>query len=257
MKDKDAAGRFEEPELVPVMNLLCVLIPLVLWMTTWVAFGQITAQRARNIPGGTAPGEREQKLRLVAVLSHGSITLLADRAVAPDVMPEDAATGTKGRVTIPHRTLSLEDVRTARASCRPAADAADFDDCPYWTYLGRFMDICYDRPQGAVKVPDLKALNLALRAIKDRVGARFPRELDDQHQLSFKSEDGVPYCQLIGLMDFSRLRRFEFDWSRDVDFRAGVDEALSSGVVDPLLEPDSWNEAMRRELLFPIVSFVE
>jgi hypothetical protein len=257
MKDKERTGRFEDPDLVPVMNLICVLIPLMLWVTTWVAFGQVTAQRGRGVPPGPGPGEKEQKARLVAVLTQGSITLMADRGVADEVMPEDSTTGTKGRVTIPHRTLSLEDVRTARASCRPAADAADFDDCRYWAYIGQFMSICYDQPRGAVKVPDLKAFNLALRAIKDRLDTRLPSKLDDRHQLSFKSEDGVPYCQLIGLMDFSRLRRFEFDWNRDVEFRAGVDEALSSGVVDPLLAPESWNDAMRRELLFPIVSFVE
>jgi hypothetical protein len=58
-------------------------------------------------------------------------------------------------------------------------------------------------------------------------------------------------------MDFARLRRFDLDWNRDVEFRAGVDKALGRGVVAPLLQPASWNDAMRRELLFPILSFVE
>ena len=36
-------GQFEDPDLVPVMNMVCVLIPLMLWITTWATFGQITA----------------------------------------------------------------------------------------------------------------------------------------------------------------------------------------------------------------------
>ena len=257
MKDKERQGRFEEPDLVPVMNLICVLIPLMLWVTTWIAFGQVTAQPGHGPRTGMGNPDTERRLRLVAVLTQGSITLLADRGVAADVMPEDSATGTKGRITIPHRTLSLEDVRTARASCRPGADASGFDECRYWAYLGQFVDICWEHPAGAVKVPDLKAFNLALRTIQDRARDRLPQQVDDRNQLNIKTEDGIPYCQVIGLTDFARLRRFEFDWSRDAEFRAGVDAALGGGVIDPLLDPDSWNDSMRRELLFPIVSFVE
>ena len=103
-------GGYEDPDLVPVMNLVCVLIPLMLWVTTWFTFGQITVTRGS---GGGKPGttDEETKLRLVAVLTSNSITLMADRRISADVLPEDSATGTKGRVDIPHLRLGLEEIR--------------------------------------------------------------------------------------------------------------------------------------------------
>jgi hypothetical protein len=57
-------------------------------------------------------------------------------------------------------------------------------------------------------------------------------------------------------MDFSRLRSFDYDWTTDEEFKAGVDEAVKKGVQDPFLDPKTWNDAMVRELLFPVVGFV-
>ncbi|MBI5488618.1 MAG: hypothetical protein HY905_14890 [Deltaproteobacteria bacterium] len=249
-------GGYEDPDLVPVMNLVCVLIPLMLWVTTWFTFGEITVTRGGRGTGDNGTTDQEAKLRLVAVLTQGSITLMADRRVSADVMPEETATGTKGRVDIPHLGLTMEEIRQHSRECTPAADA-DFDECSYWRYLEKFVGVCHRDPAGAVKVPDLRAFNLALRGIKDRVQALFPDGMDDRDQLSVKSEDGVPYCGVVALMDFARLRRFELDWRTDEAFAAGVRDALEHGAVDPLLDPARWNDAMRRELLFPIVSFVD
>jgi hypothetical protein len=253
---KERTGRFEDPDLIPIMNLVCLLIPLILWTTTWLAFGQITVMRGSSHTPAPGPTEKTERLRLVAVLTRGSITLLADRAVAAAVMPEEASTGTKGRVDVPHRTLTLEEIRTARGTCQPAVDAGQFDDCAYWKYVERFVSICYQDPPGAVKVPDFKAFNLALRGIKDRVLAQFPGKLDDADQINVKGEDDIPYCQVVAMMDFARLRSFDYDWTVDPEFREGVDEALARGINDPFLHPKSWNDAMRRELLFPVVGFV-
>jgi hypothetical protein len=252
---RTAAGDFADPDLTPVMNLVCVLIPLVLWTTTWVTFGEITAVRGNGEGSPHHPAETQQKLRLVAVMTQGSITLMADRAVAGEAMPDETAAGAKGRIDIPHVGMTLEQIRKEGASCTASPDA-DFDDCAYWRYLEHFVGVCYGESANTVKVPDLKAFNLALRGIKDRVGARFTAGLDDQDQLNVKSEDGVPYCRIVGLMDFARFRRPEYDWREDEAFRAGVDAALERGTTDPLLDPASWNDAMRRELLFPIVAFV-
>jgi hypothetical protein len=248
-------GQFEDPDLVPVMNLVCVLIPLVLWTTTWLAFGQISTVRGSSGQGDPKATEVQRKLRLVAVITQKSITLMADRSASAEVMPPDTETGTTGRVDIPHVSVSLEDIRRQAASCSSTPDAP-FDDCAYWRYLERFVGICWSEPPGAVQVPDLKAFNLALRGIHDRAAAAFPGGLSDQSQINVKSEDDVPYCRVVALMDFARFRRFEYDWRTDEEFKAGMDEALGRAVADPLLDPPSWNDAMRRELLFPIVAFV-
>lgn len=256
-KKKANLGQFEDPDLVPIMNLVCVLIPLVLWTTTWVTFGQITVLRGAE--GGQSKGrqsDEQKKLRLVAIVTKGSLTLMAGRDVSNEVMPEDVATGTKGRIDLPHRALSIADIQKERQSCQPPADPKAFNDCAYWAYMEKFVKICYENPQGQVKVPDLKAFNINLGQIKDRAVQMFSDRLDDKDQINIKSEDDIPYCQLIGIMDFSRLRSFDFDWTMDEEFKGGVDEAVKKGVQDPFLDPKTWNEAMSRELLFPVVGFV-
>jgi hypothetical protein len=257
MAVKKDTGAYEDPDLVPVMNLVCVLIPLMLWVTTWVTFGQITVLRGSE--GGAAKArqsEEQKKLRLVAVLTKGSITLMAGRDVSAEVMPEDVATGTKGRIDIPHRSLTLDDIRKEQQSCQPPADPREFNDCAYWGYMASFVSICWQNPAGAVKVPDLRSVNKNLRSIKDRVASAFGDRLDDKDQLNIKSEDDIPYCQLVGIMDFARMRSFDFNWVKDETFMQGVTEAIAKGVTDPFLDPKSWTEAMEKELLFPIVGFV-
>jgi hypothetical protein len=257
MSVKKDVGQYEDPDLVPIMNLVCVLIPLMLWVTTWVTFGQITVLRGSE--GGSAKGRQSEeikRLRLVAILTKGSITLMAGRDVAADVMPEDASTGTKGRIDIPHKSMSLDDIRKAGQSCQPPADPREFNDCAYWVYLEKFVSICWKNPAGVVKVPDLKMVNISLRGIKDRVAQAYGDRLDDKDQLNIKSEDDIPYCQLVGIMDFSRLRTFDFNWVKDETFMQGVQEAIAKGVQDPFLDPKSWNDAMQKELLFPVVGFV-
>ena len=249
------AGSYEDPDLVPVMNLVCVLIPLMLWITTWFTFGQITVTRGSSGPGGGGPTDEETKLRLVAVLTSNSITLMADRRISADVLPEDSATGTKGRVDIPHLRVGLEEIRRHARECVPEA-GSDFDECAYWRYQEKFVGLCHGEGSTA-RVPDLRAFHLALRDVKDRVLARLAEGPQDRDQLNVKSEDGVPYCEVVALMDFARLRRFDFDWRQDEEFAAGVREGLERGAQDPLLDPTLWNDAMRRELLFPIVAFVD
>ena len=254
---KKDTGEYEDPDLVPIMNLMCCLIPLILWITTWVTFGQITVLRGSE---GSAAKARQsedlKKLRLVAVLTKGSITLMVSRDVSEDVMPADAATGTKGRVDIPHRAMTLADIQKEKQSCQPSANPKDFNDCAYYTYLEKFVLICYRNPQGVVKVPDLKQLSKSLGTIKDRALQAYGDRLDDKDQLNIKSEDDIPYCQLVGIMDFARLRAFEYDWQKDEAFAQGVNEAISKGVQDPFLDPKTWNEAMKKELLFPVIGFV-
>ena len=256
LKKRDP-GAYEDPDLVPVMNLVCVLIPLMLWITTWVTFGQITVLRGAE--GGSSKGrqsEEQKKLRLVAILTKGSITLMAGRDVAQEVMPEDAATGTTGRVDLPHKAVSLDDIRGEFSTCQPPADPREFNECAYWGYLEKFVSICWKNPAGQVKIPDLKGLNINLRNIKDRVASAFGKQLDDKDQINIKSEDDIPYCQLVGIMDFSRFRSFDFDWQKDPTFLEGVQEAIEGGATDPFLDPKSWNEQMEKELLFPVVGFV-
>ena len=257
MAIKRQTGQYEDPDLVPIMNLVCVLIPLMLWVTTWVTFGQITVLRGAE--GGASKGrqnEEMKKLRLVAVLTKGSITLMAGRDVSQDVMPEDAATGTKGRIDIPHRAMTLQDIVKEKQSCQPPADPKDFNDCSYYSYLEKFVLICWKNPSGVVKVPDLKLLSISLQTVKDRVLQAFGDRLDDKDQINIKSEDDIPYCQLVGIMDFTRLRAFDYNWTEDENFMTGVKEAIAKGVTDPFLDPKTWNDAMKKELLFPIVGFV-
>ncbi|MBI5486305.1 MAG: hypothetical protein HY905_03120 [Deltaproteobacteria bacterium] len=257
MKGKKDVGAYEDPDLVPVMNLVCVLIPLMLWVTTWVTFGQITVLRGAE--GGTNKGrqsEEQKRLRLVAILTKGSITLMAGRDVAQDVMPEDVSTGTKGRVDLAHKAMSLDEIRSEGSKCQPPADPREFNDCAYWGYLEKFVGICWKNPAGQVKIPDLKGFNINLRNIKDRVAQAYGEQLDDKDQINIKSEDDIPYCQLVGLMDFSRFRSFDFDWQKDDAFSTEVKEAIEGGVTDPFLDPKSWKDAMKKELLFPVVGFV-
>jgi hypothetical protein len=226
-----------------------------LWVTTWFTFGQITVTRGSRGNDGNGPTDEQAKLRLVALLTSNSITLMADRRLSAEVMPEDSATGTKGRVDIPHLRLGLEEIRQRARDCIPEA-GSEFDECAYWRYQEQFVGTCHGEASTA-KVPDLRAFHLALRGIKDRVQAKLAETPEDRDQIHLKSEDGVPYCELVALMDFARMRRFEFDWRQDEDFSAGVRDGLERGVADPLLEPALWNDAMRRELLFPIVAFVD
>ena len=226
---KRAEGGYEDPDLVPIMNLVCVLIPLMLWVTTWVTFGQITVLRGAE--GGVNKGrqtEEQKKLRLVAILTKGAITLMA----------------------------GLDEIRGEASSCQPPADPREFNECGYWGYMEKFVSICWQNPGGQVKVPDLKGLNINLRNIKDRVLQSFGKQLDDKDQINIKSEDDIPYCQLVGIMDFSRLRSFDYDWKGDEAFYDGVQEAIANGVTDPFLDPKSWNDQMEKELLFPVVGFV-
>jgi hypothetical protein len=257
MPVKKDLGNYEDPDLVPVMNLICCLIPLMLWITTWVTFGQITVLRGSE--GGSARGrqsEEVKKLRLVAVLTKGSITLMAARDVSEDVMPADPSTGTKGRIDIPHKAMTMADIQKEKQSCQPSANPKDFNDCAYYQYLERFVLICYRNPQGVVKVPDLRQLSKSLVIIKDRVLQAYGDRLDDKDQLNIKSEDDIPYCQLVGIMDFARMRSFEYDWLKDESFSQGVNEAIAKGVQDPFLDPKTWNDAMKKELLFPVIGFV-
>lgn len=256
VRKKGDTGRFEDPDLVPVMNLVCVLIPLVLWTTTWVAYGQITVTRGGTSQRGSAGGEQPKKLRLVAVLDRGAITLLADRAASSRVFPE-AGGKPVGRIDIPRRATTLEAIGRERAACTPPAAPGGFDDCAYWQYVERFVRICYEDPGGVVPLPDLKRFHEELAGIRDRVETQLGDEVDDGRVLHVKTADDVPYCEVVALMDFARLRRFDLDWSADEQFQAGVDEALRHGVVDPLQAPSAWNEVMERELLFPIVQFVD
>jgi hypothetical protein len=256
-KIKKEMGGYEEPDLVPVMNLICCLIPLMLWITTWVTFGQITVLRGSEGQAHQAhQTEQEKKLRLVAVLTKGSITLMVSRDVSEEVMPVDAATGTKGRVDIPNKSMSIADIQKSRQACQPPTNPKDFNDCAYYVYLSKFVNICYKNPQGVVKVPDLKAFNRALVQIKDRVAQAFGEQLDDKDQLNIKSEDDIAYCVMIALMDFSRMRNFDFNWQKDEAFSQAVNDALQKGVNDPFLEPKVWNDKMKEQLLFPVVGFV-
>jgi hypothetical protein len=107
-----------------------------------------------------------------------------------------------------------------------------------------------------VKVPDLRQLSKSLVTIKDRVLQAYGDRLDDKDQLNIKSEDDIPYCQLVGIMDFARMRSFEYDWLKDEAFSQAVNEAVAKGVQDPFLDPKTWNDAMKKELLFPVIGFV-
>lgn len=257
MKDK-SVGKFEDPDLVPVMNMVCCLIPLVLYSATWITYGQITVLRGAS--GSANAGQRnleeQKKLRLVAVLTKGSITLMAGREVAAVVMPEDPTTGTKGRIDIPHASLRMTDIEKNMQTGCPSPPDATFDDCKYWGFMATYVNVCFANPSGQVKVPDLKAFNMALRRIKDVAQENFEGQLDDIDMLNIKAEDDIPYCQLIGLMDFSRMRDFDYDWTVDQDFNNKVQDLIRRGVTDPFLEPKQWNDAMRKQLLFPIVGFV-
>ena len=252
---KGDTGRFEDPDLVPVMNLVCVLIPLVLWTTTWVAYGQISVTRGSS-PQGKTGAEQPRKLRLVAVLDRGAITLMADRAAVAKVFPESTDGTTGGRIDLRRRPTTLEAIGRERAACTPPADPAAFDDCAYWHYVERFARICYENPAGTVQLPDLKAFHEALVGIRDRVESQLGG-VDDGWVINVKTADDVPYCEVVALMDFARLRRFDYDWTADEEFQAGVDEALRHGVPDPLQTPDAWSDAMERQLLFPVVQIVE
>ena len=142
-----------------------------------------------------------------------------------------------------------------QTSC-PSPPEAKFDDCKFWGYMANFTQICFQNPQGQIKVPDLKAFNLALRRIKELAVQTYENQLDDIDMINIKSEDDIPYCVLIGLMDFARMRDFDYDWTMDKDFNDRVTEMLSKGITDPFLEPKQWNDAMRKQLLFPIIGFV-
>ncbi len=256
MKTKEV-GKFEDPDLVPIMNLVCVLIPLVLFTATWIAFGQITVLRgAQGSASKAQRAEEQKKLRLVAILTKGSITLMASREIAAVVMPEDPTTGTKGRAEIPHQSLRISDIEKNMQTACPSPPDAKFDDCAYWGYMHKFVEICYSNAQGQVRVPDLKQFNMILRRIKEQAKQNFEDALDDVDQINIKSEDDIPYCQMIGLMDFGRFNEFAFDWSADKEFNNRVEELIRKGVTDPFLDPKQWNEAMRKALLFPIVGFV-
>lgn len=256
-------GAYEEPDLVPIMNLVCVLIPLILWTTTWVTFGQITILRGSGDSAGKGQKSDDKKLRLVAVVSLSSITLMAGREVASIVMPDDPSGGgtQKGRVDIPHITITVAEAQAKKQGCKPPNDPKnDFDECVYWSYVLNFLNICYQAPQGAVRMPDLMTLNMHLREIKKKAmeDPSLGRErLDDIDQLNVKAEDDVPYCQIVGLMDLSRFRVNSFNWSLDenAEFRDHMADLIASKVNDPFLDPTKWNDAMKRELLFPIIGF--
>jgi biopolymer transport protein ExbD len=254
---KKDLGQFEDPDLVPIMNMVCVIIPLILWTMTWVTFGQITVLRGTEGAQSKARmSEQMKKLRLVAVVTKSSITLMAGREVAAEVMPEDTATGLKGRIDIPHRAMTVLDIEKEQQTCQPPADPREFNDCAYWAYVVKMAKICWQNPQGQIKVPDLKRLNTTLRTIKDRVIQAFGDDLDDKDQINIKAEDDIPYCQIVGIMDFARLRQFDLDWTKNEAFMEGVSAAIEKGQNDPFLDPKTWNPEMKKELMFPIVGFV-
>jgi Ca-activated chloride channel family protein len=200
-------------------------------------------------------------LRLVVILTKGSIHLMASRRVAAEVMPGEAtATGVRGRIDIPHRTQRVRDAEAERpAACAAPAVPGEFDDCAYLEYLGELLRSCYGNPEGPVMVPDLEAFSIALGEIQDRASQAFGDGLGDIDAINFEVEDDIPFCQVVALIDFSRFRDFAYDWTADAEFRAGVDEAVAKGldgVSDVLFEPTVWTAAMRRRLLFPVWGLV-
>ncbi|MBI5502590.1 MAG: hypothetical protein HY907_20260 [Deltaproteobacteria bacterium] len=220
-------------------------------------FAAITFFRGdeRRAAGGGA-AEELVDLRLVLILTEGSMTLMTARDVSAAVMPEDPATGTKGRIDIPHVALSAADVERDRLAACPSPPDADFDDCAYWTYMAEVLSSCFGGPAAQVKVPDLRTLNLALRGIAERADAAYPDDLADRWQLNIKAEDDIPLCPLVGILDAARFRNPTFDWTADPAFQARYDQLLAQDVLDPLLDPSSFAPDLRSSLLFPVIGFV-
>jgi len=175
-------GRFEDPDLVPVMNLVCVLIPLVPLEHDLAGFRAVTTVRGQRSGRRACRGSTEEAppgRRSHPEVDHADGGSLGK----PEVMPPDAETGTTGRVSIPH--VEPDDgghpaaggVVQQRSGCavrrlrvlalRRRSSASGWED-----------------PAGVVQVPDLKAFNLALRGIHDRTATAFPGGLADQSQLN-------------------------------------------------------------------------
>ena len=207
-------------------------------------------------PPAVADVAPSPRLRLVAILTKESMTVMAGRDVASAVIPEDPVTGTSGRIDIPHLPLDAATIEWKRAEACPTPTGAEFDECAHWTYMAEFFASCFDPAAGAAKVPDLRALHLALRGIAERADAAFPDGPADRWLIDVKSEDDIPLCRLVGILDFARFRDFAFDWPANAAFRARYDELLASGARDPLLDPVAWSDELRPAFLFPLVGFV-
>jgi hypothetical protein len=195
-------------------------------------------------------------LRLVAVvLRDGRITLMASREFAAEVIPAAAGTEWTGRIDLPNLRMSSAEVPAVReAACSvDDEDGLDFDACAYWTYVEQLLGVAGGEADSPVPIPDLPALGEALRGIEDRALAAFGDRVVDAHAIAIKAEDDVPFWMLAAIMDFARFRAFSYDWRSDEPFASEVARLRSRGVSDPLWDPVSWNDAMRSDLLFPIV----
>lgn len=200
--------------------------------------------------------EEAVSLGLVVILTKGSMTVMAGRDVTAAVLPEDPATGTRGRVDIPHVRLSADEVARQRtAACSPPA-AAGGTDCVYLTYLASVVDSCFEGAAGPVKVPDLLRLNAVLGEIAGRIDAAYPGGLADRWQIKVKSEDDIPVCQLVGVLDVVRFRDLGFDWTADAAFRSRCDELRSQSAQEPLSDPASFDPALRSAFLFPAIVLI-
>ena len=71
-----------------------------------------------------------------------------------------------------------------------------------------------------------------------------------------ESEDDIPFCPVVAILDAARFRDVAFDWTADAGFKARYDELLAQGVLDPLLDPSAFAPDFRTQLLFPIIVFV-
>lgn len=201
--------------------------------------------------------EEAVSLGLVVILTKGAMTVMVGRDVTADVLPEDPATGTRGRADIPHLRLSADEVAQQRtAACSPPAGEGGAA-CVYLTYLASVFDSCFEGAAGPVKVPDLLRLNVVLGELAGRIDAAYPGGLADRWQIKVKSEDDIPVCQLVGVLDVVRFRDLGFDWTADAAFRSRCDELRSQGVQDPLSEPVSFDPALRSAFLFPAIVLVD
>ncbi|MBI5487401.1 MAG: hypothetical protein HY905_08715 [Deltaproteobacteria bacterium] len=213
------------------------------------------------LPAGSAdwPGAGHPstvRLRLAARVSADAVTLHVARELAADLLPDDPTVGLKGSIRIAHQRMTVQDVEKEAQGCRPPSAPPAFDDCAYWTYLESYLRECAGESQGPAEVPDLKTFNLQLRAIAERAALAFGDRITDGHVITLQVQDEVPYCQVVALLDFARFVSFSFDWTTDEPFANAVTESMHKGVNDPMLEPPTWNEAMARQLLFPIVRFL-